>query len=274
MTPSDPLRIGDLAELAGTSIRTIRHYHAEGLLPEPARDASGHRRYGAAELITLLRIRRLRDLGVPLRDVRITDAAGLHALLRDLEQDLEEQQRQLDQRRARVAELRRSIDPELPPALARYFEELARAGIAAELIAREKETALLMLTLAPSMAERLLGLHASLVENETAMMTALDMMRRFDTAAPGPVDPAQVEHLVRQLSDVTRDLPVSSPEAPGVRAAAMVFMDHLRSYSAAQQELITIVSARAGSACPDATSGWENSAVPDSAVDGNGGVLE
>jgi DNA-binding transcriptional MerR regulator len=44
--PSGQLRIGELADLAGVTVRTIRHYHAKGLLAEPPRDPSGYRRYG------------------------------------------------------------------------------------------------------------------------------------------------------------------------------------------------------------------------------------
>ena len=42
------LTIGQLATYAGVTVRAVRHYHAKGLLPEPARDGSGYRRYDAA----------------------------------------------------------------------------------------------------------------------------------------------------------------------------------------------------------------------------------
>ena len=35
------MRIGELAALVGVSTRTVRHYHHEGLLPEPERLANG-----------------------------------------------------------------------------------------------------------------------------------------------------------------------------------------------------------------------------------------
>jgi DNA-binding transcriptional MerR regulator len=38
------LTIGQLAAHAGVTVRTVRHYHAKGLLPESERDASGYRR--------------------------------------------------------------------------------------------------------------------------------------------------------------------------------------------------------------------------------------
>ena len=51
-------------------MRAVRHYHAKGLLPEPERDHSGYRRYDAAAVVDLIRIRTLADAGVPLSRVR------------------------------------------------------------------------------------------------------------------------------------------------------------------------------------------------------------
>ena len=59
----------DLADLAGTTVNTIRHYHRSGLLEQPDRMSNGYKQYGARHLVRLLRIRRLRDLGVPLAQI-------------------------------------------------------------------------------------------------------------------------------------------------------------------------------------------------------------
>lgn len=53
-----------LADLAGTTVKTIRYYHAIGVLEEPARAANGCKQYGTAHLVSLLRVGRLRDLGL------------------------------------------------------------------------------------------------------------------------------------------------------------------------------------------------------------------
>ncbi len=63
-----------LADLAGTTVNTIRHYHRAGLLDEPERMSNGYKQYGARHLVRLLQIRRLRDLGVPLAQI---EAVGL-----------------------------------------------------------------------------------------------------------------------------------------------------------------------------------------------------
>ncbi|MCI8424314.1 MAG: MerR family transcriptional regulator, partial [Adlercreutzia sp.] len=47
-------------------VRTLRHYHQLGLLPEPPRAANGYREYTAADLARVLRIKRLASLGFPL----------------------------------------------------------------------------------------------------------------------------------------------------------------------------------------------------------------
>jgi DNA-binding transcriptional MerR regulator len=56
----------ELAELAGTSLRAVRHYHEVGLLPVPERHSNGYKQYGVSHLVRLLRIKRLVDLGFSL----------------------------------------------------------------------------------------------------------------------------------------------------------------------------------------------------------------
>lgn len=64
------MKIGDLARLTQTRVETIRYYEAEGLLPAPARTASNYRLYEDAHLSRLSFIRRSRDLGFTLDQVR------------------------------------------------------------------------------------------------------------------------------------------------------------------------------------------------------------
>ncbi|NEB06570.1 MerR family transcriptional regulator, partial [Streptomyces sp. SID13726] len=58
------LTIGQVAAHLGVTVRAVRHYHQKGLLPEPERDASGYRRYGADAVVSLVRIKTLSDAGV------------------------------------------------------------------------------------------------------------------------------------------------------------------------------------------------------------------
>ncbi|MCX4528185.1 MULTISPECIES: MerR family transcriptional regulator [unclassified Streptomyces] len=63
------MRIGELAELAGTSTRTLRYYESRGLLPA-RRDEHGHRTYDEGDLRMLRQIRMLRDFGFELEETR------------------------------------------------------------------------------------------------------------------------------------------------------------------------------------------------------------
>ncbi|MER5550408.1 MerR family transcriptional regulator [Streptomyces sp. NPDC002793] len=62
--------IGELAERAGVSVKTVRFYSDGGLLPEASRSAGGHRRYGPDSLERLRMIRSLRALDLPVPAVR------------------------------------------------------------------------------------------------------------------------------------------------------------------------------------------------------------
>ena len=61
--------IGELAERAGTSTRTLRYYEQQGLV-QPRRDANGYRRYDDAELRVVHEIRALLAVGFGIEDIR------------------------------------------------------------------------------------------------------------------------------------------------------------------------------------------------------------
>jgi Cu(I)-responsive transcriptional regulator len=67
---ADTFNIGDLARLTGTKSETIRYYESIGLLPQVARTAGNYRRYARPHLERLSFIRRGRDLGFSLDEVR------------------------------------------------------------------------------------------------------------------------------------------------------------------------------------------------------------
>ncbi|MET8217762.1 MerR family transcriptional regulator [Streptomyces hirsutus] len=62
--------IGELAERAGVTVKSIRFYSDRGLLPEASRSSGGHRRYAPEALERLRLIRSLRALDLPLPEVR------------------------------------------------------------------------------------------------------------------------------------------------------------------------------------------------------------
>ncbi|MGY3039123.1 MerR family copper efflux transcriptional regulator [Rhodanobacter sp. TND4EL1] len=69
-TPTLSLTIGAVAKRVGVAIDTIRYYEREGLLPEPQRRASGYRSYGEGTVSQLRFIRRAKDLGFTLEEIR------------------------------------------------------------------------------------------------------------------------------------------------------------------------------------------------------------
>ena len=62
--------IGVLSRMAGVKVETIRYYERIGLLPVPARTRGGHRLYDGGQVRRLLFIRRGRELGFSLEDLR------------------------------------------------------------------------------------------------------------------------------------------------------------------------------------------------------------
>lgn len=72
------MRIGELANRAGVSTKTIRHYESIGLLPEPDRTASGYRDYAETDVEQLAFIRRARQL-----DLRLGEIGEILALRED-----------------------------------------------------------------------------------------------------------------------------------------------------------------------------------------------
>jgi len=64
------LPIGELSRRTGVHIETIRYYERIKMLPTPPRTASGRRVYGPAETRTLAFIRRSRELGFTLDEIR------------------------------------------------------------------------------------------------------------------------------------------------------------------------------------------------------------
>jgi MerR family mercuric resistance operon transcriptional regulator len=64
------LTIGRLSELTGVNIETIRYYERTKVLPAPARTESGRRVYQSADIRTLAFLRRARELGFSLDEIR------------------------------------------------------------------------------------------------------------------------------------------------------------------------------------------------------------
>ena len=64
------MRRGELAQRSGCNIETVRFYEKRGFLPPPPRTSGGHRDYAPEHLKRLTFIRRSRELGFTLDEVR------------------------------------------------------------------------------------------------------------------------------------------------------------------------------------------------------------
>ena len=64
------MNIGEAAAASGVTPKMIRHYEDIGLIREAARTESGYRTYGPKDIATLSFIRRSRDLGFPIAQIR------------------------------------------------------------------------------------------------------------------------------------------------------------------------------------------------------------
>src|SRR3546814_10670552 len=67
---SKPYGIGDLSGRTGVNIETIRYYERIGIMPEPPRSAGRQRVYDSGHIKRLAFIRRSRELGFSLDEVR------------------------------------------------------------------------------------------------------------------------------------------------------------------------------------------------------------
>lgn len=91
---SDTLHsIGDLSRRTGLTVKTIRFYSDQGIVPPTDRSPAGYRRYGPDALARLDLVRTLRDLGLDLATIRrvldretsLPDVAAAHANALDVQ---------------------------------------------------------------------------------------------------------------------------------------------------------------------------------------------
>src|SRR6201997_1057575 len=102
------LTIGEFSRASYLTIKTLRHYHDVGLLePSQVDDFSGYRYYRADQIATAQTIRRLRELEMPVEQVKsvlhAADAGERNALITA---HLERMEQQLERTKAAVASLR------------------------------------------------------------------------------------------------------------------------------------------------------------------------
>jgi DNA-binding transcriptional MerR regulator len=114
------LTIGDFSRMSHLSIKALRHYHDVGVLEPAAIDPfTGYRSYDTSQVPTAQVIRRLRDLNMPLDQIRaVLSAPDVDGRNEEIATHLARMERQLQQTQTAVAGLRALLaGPALRPAI-------------------------------------------------------------------------------------------------------------------------------------------------------------
>ncbi|UJW28404.1 MerR family transcriptional regulator [Saccharothrix sp. AJ9571] len=226
-----------LAELAGTTLKTVRHYHKIGLLEEPERSANGYKQYRVRHLIRLLRIRRLVDLGVPL--------AGI-AAMEESDENAEQTLRELDAELAASIERQQRMRKDLAAVLGHRAMADLPAGFEADVAGvSEANRALLLL------CSRIFGppIMAALQELHSVPPTSVDVDFDALTEEAGEAERQRLaERMVPEAHRHQRDFPSLTDlaaQSPHGAASAMsvVVQGLVELYNPAQVDVLKRVAA-------------------------------
>lgn len=200
----------ELADLAGTSLRTVRHYHDVGLLEEPERRSNGYKSYKVEHLVRLLRIKRLSDLGFPLSQIAEMGEADEYPEqeLRTLDAELAATVKRLERVRTELAlVLRHEAPTDLPPSM-------ALAAAEADLTEADRSLALVMTRVITPEAQ----------ESYTAMMREYDgspAEKEFDALSADADEPTRRE-LADRMAPAARDALADHPDLRDPQTMASV----------------------------------------------------
>jgi DNA-binding transcriptional MerR regulator len=197
------LTIGQLASYAGVTIRTVRHYHQVGLLPEPERDRSGYRSYDAAAVVRLIRIRTLADAGVPLgrvQDLLDADPDTFGTAVEEIDRRLRAEIRELQQHRRRIAQLGSGDTLAVPDEVADYLELVRATGAPEEMLEAERDAWILVAARYPDQIPAFIADKRAQLEDERTVRfyRLIGQLLRSD----GTDD----EALVREMADLLVEL--------------------------------------------------------------------
>lgn len=198
------LTIGQLAAYAGVTVRAVRHYHSKGLLAEPERDQSGYRRYDAAAVVELIRIRTLADAGVPLSKVQkllTADEEEFDATIEEIDRRLGAEIRERQRNRERVAQLAAGDRLALPPEAVDYLDRLRELNVPERAIEMERDAWILVAAQIPDQMPALMALKRGQIEDPTVTAMYLDLVKAADWDPDDPRLPAVADRLVAMFED-------------------------------------------------------------------------
>jgi DNA-binding transcriptional MerR regulator len=214
------LTISQLASYADVTVRAVRHYHAKGLLPEPERDHSGYRRYDAAAVVELVKIRTLADAGVPLSRVRELLVAGdeeFAAAVEQIDRRLRAEIRERQRHRERIAKLAAGDSLALPPEVVADLDRLRELGFRERVVEVERDSWILIAAQMPDQVAAFMAIKQAQIEDESLRRLYLDVGDLVDC---GPDDPrlpgladrvaAFIEAAAAEAEGVEEEHPVSA----------------------------------------------------------------
>lgn len=249
----------ELADLAGTTVRTVRHYHHVGLLAVPPR-VGGLRDYGVDHLARLLRIRWLAEAGLSLSTIAdVLPAQGQAdggAALDDLRATLsgiDERLAELAVQRERVAGLvervsaGEGISP-LPGAVALLYDRLAeRMPAPARRVLEVERGIAAVFAVRGLLPASAVGLAQAITsEDETVVAGMFEAFAELDSCPDGAADELAARQLEAIAAFVVRHERVIAqfisdlPRGARGRVASAMFMRLVRLGfpTSAQQQLI------------------------------------
>jgi DNA-binding transcriptional MerR regulator len=200
------LTIGQLAAYTGVTVRAVRHYHAKGLLAEPHRDGSGYRRYDAAAVVELIRIRTLADAGVPLSRVHellAANEAEFAAAIKDIDHRLRVEIGERQRHRELVAELAAGDSLALPPEAVAYLDRLRKLDLPEQAIAMERDAWILVAAQLPAQMAALMALKQGQIEDPRVVALYFDLVNAADWNTDDPRLPEIADRLITMIEEDT-----------------------------------------------------------------------
>lgn len=194
------LTIGQLADYAGVTIKAVRVYHERGLLPEPPRDSSGYRRYGAEHGIQLVKIRTLVNAGVPLARIKEllgADPERFTAALDEIDRNLRKRAEEIHRTRQRIAQLQGGDRLFVSEEVASYLERLRQIGVSERCVLLERDLWILLQSVAPQQAAAWITDKLEAIADREFRALYLDYDAAFDWSPDDPRLPALAERTRR-----------------------------------------------------------------------------
>lgn len=200
------LTISQVASAAGVTVRAVRHYHAKGLLVEPERDHSGYRRYDAAAVVDLIKIRILADAGVPLSRVKELLDAGdddFKKAVAEIDKRLRLEIRERQGHRERIARLVHGDGLALPPEAVAYLERMRDLGIPQRIIDGERDAWILVAAQQPQSMEAFIGSKVGQLDDPSVVQTYKELEAMLDYQPGDPRLETIADQIVAQLDAVS-----------------------------------------------------------------------